>query len=143
MSAKIDPVSEIASLFLEKDEVGQMMLDNVFGIIEEQVDLAEARIARGERPAREDSIVPHSSEGRLLSFSVADTKCHVLHVSTMLYALSLVHIIVVKPIYIGHTPQQESDRQVLPAFHTGNGEGAFAFEQSLSAQRCFDRHFRT
>jgi hypothetical protein len=51
MSAKIDPVSEIASLFLEKDEVGQMMLDNVFGIIEEQVDLAEARIARGERPA--------------------------------------------------------------------------------------------
>jgi hypothetical protein len=49
--AKPDPLSEIASLFLEKDEVGQMMLDNVFGLIEEQVDLAEARIARGERPA--------------------------------------------------------------------------------------------
>jgi hypothetical protein len=51
MTVKSDPVSEIASLFLEKDEVGQMMLDNVFAIIDEQIDLAQARIARGERPA--------------------------------------------------------------------------------------------
>jgi hypothetical protein len=50
MTVKSDPVSEIASMFLEKDEVGQMMLDNVFGIIEEQIDLAEQRIRRGERP---------------------------------------------------------------------------------------------
>jgi hypothetical protein len=50
MTVKLDPATEIASLFLEKDEVGQMMLDNVFGIIEEQIDLAEQRIRRGERP---------------------------------------------------------------------------------------------
>jgi hypothetical protein len=51
MSTKSDPVSEIQSIFLEKDEVGNMMLDNVFGIIDEQIDLAESRIMRGERPS--------------------------------------------------------------------------------------------
>jgi hypothetical protein len=39
------------SIFLAKDEIGNMMLDNVFGIIDEQIDLAESRISRGERPA--------------------------------------------------------------------------------------------
>jgi hypothetical protein len=33
MRAKADPVSEIQSLFLEKDEIGNMMLDNVLAII--------------------------------------------------------------------------------------------------------------
>ena len=28
-----------------------MMLDNVFAVADEQIDLAEARIRRGERPA--------------------------------------------------------------------------------------------
>jgi hypothetical protein len=51
MTVKGDPVSEIASLFLEKDEVGQMMLDNLFSTVDLQIDLAQARIARGERPA--------------------------------------------------------------------------------------------
>jgi hypothetical protein len=51
MRPKADPVSEIASLFLEKDEVGQMMLDNLFSTVDLQIDLAQARIARGERSA--------------------------------------------------------------------------------------------
>jgi hypothetical protein len=51
MSAKNDPVSEIQSLFLAKDEFGNMMIDNLFGTVDEQIDLAEARIRRGERPA--------------------------------------------------------------------------------------------
>jgi hypothetical protein len=51
MSAKNDPVSEIQSLFLAKDEIGNMMIDNLFGTVDEQIDLAEARIRRGERPA--------------------------------------------------------------------------------------------
>jgi hypothetical protein len=51
MGAKDDPASEIQSIFLAKDEIGNMMLDNVFGIIDEQIDLAETRIRRGEPPA--------------------------------------------------------------------------------------------
>jgi hypothetical protein len=51
MSANNDPVSEIQSLFLAKDEIGNMMIDNLFGTVDEQIDLAEARIRRGERPA--------------------------------------------------------------------------------------------
>jgi hypothetical protein len=51
MSAKADLVSEIQSIFLEKDEIGNMMLDNLFGSVDEQIDLAEARIRRGERPS--------------------------------------------------------------------------------------------
>jgi len=50
MSAKDDPAS-IQGIFLEKHEIGDMMLDNVFAIIDEQIDLAESRIMRGERPA--------------------------------------------------------------------------------------------
>jgi hypothetical protein len=51
MSAKVDPLSEIQSIFLEKDEIGNMLLDGVFGLIDAQIDVAEARIRRGERPA--------------------------------------------------------------------------------------------
>jgi hypothetical protein len=51
MTVKSDPFSEIASLFLEKDEIGNMLLDGVFGLIDAQIDLAQARIMRGERPA--------------------------------------------------------------------------------------------
>jgi hypothetical protein len=51
MSTKNDLVSEIQSLFLEKDEVCNMMWDNIFAIVDEQIDLAESRIMRGERPA--------------------------------------------------------------------------------------------
>ena len=51
MSAKVDPVAEIQDIFLQKDETANMILDNVFGVVDEQVDLAEARIRRGERPA--------------------------------------------------------------------------------------------
>jgi hypothetical protein len=32
-------------------EIANMMLDNVFAVVDEQIDLAEARIRRGERPA--------------------------------------------------------------------------------------------
>ena len=32
MSAKDDPVAEIRGLFLQKDEIGNMLLDNVFGV---------------------------------------------------------------------------------------------------------------
>jgi small nuclear ribonucleoprotein (snRNP)-like protein len=39
MSAR-DPVSEIQGLFQQKDEIGNMMLDNVFGTIDEQIDQA-------------------------------------------------------------------------------------------------------
>ena len=52
MSAKADPVAEIQDIFLQKDETANMIPDNVFGVVDEQVDLAEARIRRGERPAR-------------------------------------------------------------------------------------------
>ena len=51
MSAKVDPVGEIQDIFLQKDETANMILDNVFGVVDEQIDLAEARIRRGERPA--------------------------------------------------------------------------------------------
>jgi hypothetical protein len=51
MSAKADPVAEIQDIFLQKDEIANMMLDNVFAVVDEQIDLAEARIRRGERPA--------------------------------------------------------------------------------------------
>ena len=51
MSAKADPVVEIQDIFLQKDEIANMMLDNVFAVVDEQIDLAEARIRRGERPA--------------------------------------------------------------------------------------------
>jgi hypothetical protein len=44
MSAKDDPVAEIQGLFLQKDEIGNMLLDNVFGVVGEQIDLAESRI---------------------------------------------------------------------------------------------------
>ena len=36
---------------MQKDEIANMMLDNVFAVVDEQIDLAEARIRRGERPA--------------------------------------------------------------------------------------------
>ena len=32
-------------------EIAKMMLDNVFAVVDEQIDLAEARIRRGERTA--------------------------------------------------------------------------------------------
>ena len=51
MSAKVDPVVEIQDIFLQKDEIANMMLDNVFAVVDEQIDLAEARIRRGEGPA--------------------------------------------------------------------------------------------
>ena len=51
MSAKVDPVVEIQDIFLQKDEIANMMLDNVFAVVDEQIDLAEARIRRGERPS--------------------------------------------------------------------------------------------
>ena len=51
MSAKVDPVVEIQDIFLQKDEIANMMLDNVFAVVDEQIDLAEARIRRRERPA--------------------------------------------------------------------------------------------
>ena len=51
MSAKADPVVEIQDRFLQKDEIANMMLDNVFAVVDEQIELAEARIRRGERPA--------------------------------------------------------------------------------------------
>ena len=51
MSAKADPVVEIQDIFLQKDEIADMMLDNVFAVVDEQIDLAEARIRRGERPS--------------------------------------------------------------------------------------------
>ena len=51
MSAKADPVAEIQDIFLQKDETANMIPDNVFGVVDEQIDLAEARIRRGERPA--------------------------------------------------------------------------------------------
>ena len=51
MSAKADSVAEIQDIFLQKDETANMILDNVFGVVDEQIDLAEARIRRGERPA--------------------------------------------------------------------------------------------
>jgi hypothetical protein len=41
MSAKDDPVAEIQDIFLKKDEIANMMLDNVFGIVDEQISLAE------------------------------------------------------------------------------------------------------
>jgi hypothetical protein len=49
--AKGDPLSEIQSLFLARDEIGNMLLDRVLSVLDQQIDLAEARIARGERPA--------------------------------------------------------------------------------------------
>jgi len=51
MSANADPVVEIQDIFLQKDEIANMMLDNVFAVVDEQIDLAEARTRRGERPA--------------------------------------------------------------------------------------------
>ena len=45
MSAKVDPVAEIQDIFLQKDETANMILDNVFGVVDEQIDLAEARIS--------------------------------------------------------------------------------------------------
>ena len=51
MSAKADPIVEIQDIFLQKDEIANMVLDNVFAVVDEQIDLAEARIRRGERPA--------------------------------------------------------------------------------------------
>ena len=50
MSAKADSVAEIQDIFLQKDETANMILDNVFGVVDEQIDLAEARIGPGERP---------------------------------------------------------------------------------------------
>jgi hypothetical protein len=35
MSARADPVAEIQDIFLQKDEIANMMLDNVFGTIDE------------------------------------------------------------------------------------------------------------
>jgi hypothetical protein len=51
MSAKADPVAEIQDIFLQKDEIANMMLDNLFGTVDEQIDLAEARIRAGEHPS--------------------------------------------------------------------------------------------
>jgi hypothetical protein len=51
MTVKGDPVSEIQSLFLARDEINSMLLDRVFGVVDQQIDLAEARIMRGEKPA--------------------------------------------------------------------------------------------
>ena len=51
MSANADPVVEIQDIFLQKDEIADIMLDNVFAVVDEQIELAEARIRRGERPA--------------------------------------------------------------------------------------------
>jgi hypothetical protein len=48
---KADPLTEIQSLFLARDEIGNMLLDRVFAVVDEQLDLAEQRIRRGERPA--------------------------------------------------------------------------------------------
>ena len=45
MSANADPVVEIQDIFLQKDEIANMMLDNAFAIVDEQIDLAEARIS--------------------------------------------------------------------------------------------------
>jgi hypothetical protein len=43
--------SEIQDTFLQKDETANMILDNVFSVVDEQIDLADARIRRGKRPA--------------------------------------------------------------------------------------------
>jgi hypothetical protein len=51
MSAMADPVVEIQDIFLQKDEIADIMLYNVFAVVDEQIELAEARIRRGERPA--------------------------------------------------------------------------------------------
>ena len=39
MSAKADPIVEIQDIFLQKDEIANMMLDNVFGVVDEQTTL--------------------------------------------------------------------------------------------------------
>jgi hypothetical protein len=51
MSTTDDHLTEIQHLFLARDEINSMLLDRVFAVIDQQIDLAQARIARGERPA--------------------------------------------------------------------------------------------
>jgi hypothetical protein len=51
MTVKSDPASEIQGLFLARDEIASMILDRVFAVVDEQLDLAEQRIRRGEKPA--------------------------------------------------------------------------------------------
>jgi hypothetical protein len=51
MTVKSDPASEIQNLFLARDEIASMILDRVFAVIDERIDLAEQRISRGEKPA--------------------------------------------------------------------------------------------
>ena len=61
MRAKLDQLSEIQSIFLEKDEIANMLLDGVFGLIDAQIWRERVSCAASGRPSSSPACATETS----------------------------------------------------------------------------------